>query len=107
MCNKNQQHQLADARLRHLNALRALTRGTSASIQLTDGQTVVASTVIATDSGLENLLVENLQTPLGVLQQATLRGSNIESIQVVLPPKPKPPSPQPETNSRKIAASSQ
>lgn len=67
----------AEARLRHLKALRMLTSCTDMRISLTEGITSVAEGVSAVDAGLNEVIVDEMTTPLGRVPYATLRGSNI------------------------------
>lgn len=77
--------QRAEARLRHLRALSALTASKEVRVSLTEGITVTADAVRGVNAQLSEVIVDNLQTPLGTLASATLRGENIIAIEVVLP----------------------
>jgi hypothetical protein len=74
---------LADARLRYV-AMLDLVIGQGGTILLADGSTAHVAAVTAVAADQSAVLVAGLETPLGMLEHATLRGCDIESVSVRL-----------------------
>lgn len=70
-----------ESRERYLSMLRALPYASSARIKLCDGRKVDGVTVTAVRPDSSALLVRRLETPLGILPAAVLRGGDIVAVE--------------------------
>ena len=72
----------SEARLEYLNALETITQGGKVTIHMANHSVVTARRVAAVKADFSRLVVEDLETSLGTIPRATLRGSDIIGLQV-------------------------
>ena len=82
--SKKDAEEKAKSRLKHLEALRMLGKGTDVKVELTENMSVSAKSVTCVNAEMSEVMVEQLETSLGTLPNATLRGSNIIAIDVAI-----------------------
>ena len=70
------------SRLKYLRAIELLSSGKNAQIKLVDNLCLTASSVAGVNADASIIIVTGLETTLGVLPSATLRGSDVVSLEV-------------------------